>query len=163
MGLHQRFMLRRGERSGTSHDNQALQSFQRAASEARARSREDAKVSPVDSRNAEGTWRLQTTPLVPFLRKLWNTPNLECIQNTVSNTRNNQTSSSLDIPRFHELPSLPLTQPPSLLCGQLSVLVNFFPLSEKKPVRRLLSAWWLDVLAHQLLGLTRENNLPLEL
>lgn len=107
MGLHQQFMLRRGEHSGTSHDSQALQSFQRAASEACARSREDAKASPADSRNAEGTWRLQTASLVPFLGKLWNTPSLESIQNTVSDIRNSQTLCSLDIPRFCEWLSLP--------------------------------------------------------
>lgn len=134
MGLHQRLTLRRGERSATSHDGQALQSFQRAASEAHAPSREDAKASPADSRNAEGAC-LVTTPLVPFLGKLWNTPCLECIQNAVSDIRNNQTSCSLDIPRFCELLSLPLTQPSGLLCGQLSVLANFFPTqaSEKTP------------------------------
>lgn len=126
------------------------------------------KSSWAGSRNWEGSWWSSATPLVPSLGKLWNTPCLECIQDVVLDVRNKSVTCNLyKNPLFQESVtcSLALSCSPFITAGKSTECpakgtCEFPPLSHQW--EDLVPAWWLDVLAHQSAGLTRENNWPLQ-
>lgn len=148
---------------GKSDACRALQCFCWSASES-AHSREAVKILLNRQQESRELLVIKCDSVGPFLGKLWNTPCLECIQNTVWDITNkpNIIFNGHQNPLFQE----------SVTCSPCNIAVKstqcpakctceFPPLScqWEDPV----PAWWLDVLAHQFSGFTRENNLPLKL